>query len=196
MFQRGNYQLQRTTWCNWLRSTRTSSGCEWRTRRHRAFWASQRRLQERRRRSGSRSSAAASATLPQPDSQTPAPLSTTTRASKTVSTTTSKVRAEVDSLVSIFPLTQCNMEQCETHHYDVLTASAIGNETKTSASGHYHAVTPTSSASTRAGRKSNRSNLEKDKGKSKRHAGRQQRRDVMTIFPTPFLNMAKLALIS
>ena len=35
-----------------------------------------------------------------------------------------------------------------------------------------------SSSSTRAGRKSNRNNLEKDKGKSKRHAGRQQRRDV------------------
>ena len=49
------YPLQRTTWCNWLRSTRTSSGCGWRTRRHRAFWASQRPLRERPRRSGSRS---------------------------------------------------------------------------------------------------------------------------------------------
>ena len=61
----------------------------------------------------------------------------------------------------------------------------MGNETNASVSGHYHAVTPTSSASNRAGRKSNRNNLEKDKGKSKRHAGRQQRRDVMRIFPTP-----------
>ena len=61
----------------------------------------------------------------------------------------------------------------------------MGNETNASVSGHYHAVTPTSSASNRAGRKSNRNNLEKDKGKSKRHAGRQQRRDVMRIFLTP-----------
>ena len=68
-----------------------------------------------------------------------------------------------------------------------VTASALGNEGNVSASGHYHAVTPVSSASNRAtGRKSNRSNLEKDKGKSKmRHAGRQQRRDAEQIFLTP-----------
>ena len=69
--------------------------------------------------------------------------------------------------------------------FTYITGSAMGNETNASVSGHYHAVTPTSSASNRAGRKSNRNNLEKDKGKSKRHAGRQQRRDVMRIFPTP-----------
>ena len=70
----------------------------------------------------------------------------------------------------------------------------MGNETSASASGHYHQVTPNSSASNRAGRKSNRSNHEKDKGKSKRHAGRQQRRDEIRIFRTPCPNLAFLSL--
>ena len=55
----------------------------------------------------------------------------------------------------------------------------MGHETNaSSASGHYNAgATPCSSASSRTGRKSNRMNPDKDKSKSKRHAGRQQRRD-------------------
>ena len=76
--------------------------------------------------------------------------------------------------------------------------SALGSETiaSSAASGHYNAgATPCSSASSRAGRKSNRINADKDKVKSKRHAGRQQRRDHEThlTFPIPKLHLVPAA---